>query len=115
MEKEIYERLLLQAEEADSLGLYKIAENTYDVLSKSTPIDNELTSALDFKSHIQREIFQLFIEYANFYNIKDADLVHLDRCADNMTKMFLKEAQLTFGNELISEKELDLPGEEDSE
>jgi len=29
MEKEIYERLLLQAEEADSLGLYKIAENRY--------------------------------------------------------------------------------------
>jgi len=42
-------------------------------------------------------------------------MVHLDKCADNMTKMFLKEAQLTFGNELISEKELNLPGEEDSE
>jgi hypothetical protein len=108
MNKIVYNKLVLQAEEARSRGLTKLAENITSSLSKET---REYTS-IELNDNIKNNLWKLAGQVIEYYNLKSANAEEIDLLLSDFASTLVDGLKDTLHVESADyESETKVPGE----
>ncbi len=91
--KKLYDRLVLQAEEAEKLGMNKIASN---VLETAEPfLENESIeySYADLENDISKDIWKMATRLFNYYQINNIDIKEFNKIVEASAETLLDELE----------------------
>lgn len=110
----IFNKLLLQAEEAKDQKLYKLASGLYSALEDKEPTDNpEIYSYNELNKDIYEGFWKLAFNFIKYYDLNSLDAQKIDETIKILADNFINELELTVGTDcVIGPNELKVPGEE---
>lgn len=109
----IYNKLILQAEEAKEVGLTKLGKAVLSSVG-ATPreSDEEFTITADqMKEKIYENLWKAAMEVLVYHDVESADIQKLDDALAYLTNKFVLEVQAALDVEDIGKLEPKLPGE----
>ena len=114
IDKNIYDRLYAQAEEADDLGFVKLASNLKENLQRLKPEENMVFSSEQLDDNLHKKLWSIAIDTINFYNIKNADALKINETIEFLIPKIIKEIKSSISEDsnVIGSFEPKLPGEE---
>jgi len=74
----IYNKLLLQAEEANDQGLKKLANALYESLADDATKDDEDSSLKELKTEVYNDLWKIATKIAGYYGSESLDAKKLD-------------------------------------
>jgi len=112
--KTLYNKLLLQAEEAKLHGMVKLASDVVNSIDAFSEENAQEYSHDQMESDISSDAWKMATRIFNYYQVKTADIEKLNKiiieCSDNFIKSLEKE--INKSGSLIGKSEPNLPGEE---
>lgn len=109
----IYNKILIQAEEARELGFDKLAE---DVLSVMGPIsrtdDEQITySSAEISKDVHQKLWKIAMDYIKFHDVDSVDIQKIDETLKDLGKTISKNIENALGTSNIGKIEPKLPGQ----
>lgn len=114
LNKTIYNKLVLQAEEArETEGLTKLANHVFDSVGALHAEDLEVYSKKDLKSDIRKQLWKAAVAVISYYDPKSADIQILDEVIADISEEFLEKISSRLPDiDIIGKSEAKIPGEE---
>lgn len=109
----IYNKLLLQAEEAKYKGMTKIASGIVDAIGSSPEYDKVTYSTVELDEDIYRGLWKLAACILKYHDTSSVNVEQLDEVIESMAAKFVDEIELSLeiGGSRIGAIEPILPGE----
>jgi hypothetical protein len=115
LKETMYNKIALQAEEAQDLGLKKLASAISDTLSvyEPRPDDKHINyNHNELKLEVYSGLWKLAFEVIAYHDLKSADVQKIDKSITQMVDKFLGEVEASLQvSGVISPLEEKLPGE----
>lgn len=108
----LYNKLMLQAEEAKEQNMEEIAFNIKEAIGPNFSNELEVYSEYELQSDLQQGLWKLAICALKYYNIESIDAEKLNQTLESVASNFLNEIESILGPEaLLNINESILPGE----
>ena len=109
----IYNKLLLQLEEAKAQGLTKLAEGILGAVGDSPSQTDETYSYAELSDDIHKDLWKLATKVAYYNDLKSIDVEKVDATIVNFASKLLDELERALGTDsvVISPLEPKVPGE----
>lgn len=110
----LYNKLLLQAQEAKDQGLTVLSERILEAIGPQPDDSPAPYSHVELKEDIHRDLWKIASKLFVFYNLASVDALAVDRDIINWTSKTLDELEKTLGVDKVvkGSNEPDLPGED---
>lgn len=111
--KTIYNKLLLQAEEAKEQGMLKLANGILDAIGSYPAEEKEEYSYDKLSEEIHKDMWKVATRLLAYYDIKSVDANLLDKSILSWASKIVNDLELTMGvsNLVKGASEPKLPGE----
>lgn len=113
LNKKIYDRLILQAEEAKELGLQKLADGIVSAMPP-TPVDNEEkynVSEAELNDFVYKQLWKVALNIVSFYDAKSIDVEKISDTLNYLGEKIKNDIERSLGKYgCISDLEEPLPG-----
>jgi hypothetical protein len=109
----IYNKLLLQAEEAESQGLVKLAESIRNAIGEKPENDICFYSYRDLEDDITNKLWELACCVLKYYDLKSVDAQQINSLVESYSSKFLSELEQLLNTDKIKVGPLEpeVPGE----
>lgn len=109
----IYNKLLLQAEEAQEQGFNKLAERVIEAIGSESDDSNNQYSYSEMREDINKDIWKLATHILSFYDINSVDISVLDKTITSFSAKLIDELErsLQVDDKVKGAREPKLPGE----
>lgn len=109
----IYNKLLLQAEEAKEQGMKKLADGILSALTAVPEDENIKYSFSELDEDIYKGLWSLAANVIKYYDIDSVDSEKVNEVIEILSSKFIEELQVSLGieNTLVGPLEPNLPGE----
>jgi hypothetical protein len=91
----IYNKLLLQAEEAKELGLTKLASNINSAIGSMAEEDKNLYSFNELEGNLEKYLWKMSMETIKYYDLESVDVEKLQLVVEAMSEKFIEEINNT--------------------
>jgi len=109
----IYNKLLLQAEEANDQGMVKLANSITEAVGPESKENNEQYSYASLQDDIHTDIWKIAAKLIAYYNPDSVDALKVNEDIITLAEKMTNELELTLGVEKVVRGpfEPSLPGE----
>lgn len=99
----IYNKLLLQAEEAKELEMKKLASGILEAIGSFSSDEQEEFSYEDLKEEIYKDLWKMSSKFIYYYNLDSLDALKLDKTLVSLAEKLTDEIEKTLEvDEVIS-------------
>jgi hypothetical protein len=112
LNKIIYDKMLIQAEEAKFQGLTKLASNVFEALGSTPDEENASYSKSELVEDIEKDIWKAVTNVLSYHDIDSADAEALDEIVSDLSQKLLEEVESKLDAGGLSSKEEKVLGEE---
>jgi hypothetical protein len=89
----IYNKLMLQAKEAEAQGLVKLAHNIFGVICGS-PDDEKIQYSIgEMQDEVQQELWKLASNVLKYYDTQSVDALKLNGVIELLTDKFIEDVK----------------------
>lgn len=104
----LYNKLLLQAEEAEKRGMIKLAE----AVKESVDLNSDEYSYDQLQDDIHQDMWKIASKILTYYDINSVDIEKLDKSLESWATKLVDDLEITLDtNHLKSPMEPKIPGE----
>lgn len=108
----IYNKLLLQAQEAKDQGMVKLASSVLNCIGALPEEDKVQYSLYNLESDVHKEMWKVAASVLKYHDLTSVDIERLDSVIESFASKFVVELEENLGVEsLIGKLEEKLPGQ----
>ena len=107
----IYNKLLLEAEEANELGLNKLASSVINAIGDSPEENNITYSHNQLQEDVKSEMWKVATHLFQYHNMNSLDSKKTDEILESLASKFIKDLEYHLDLSPIGKLEERLPGE----
>jgi len=109
----IYQKLLLQAEEAKHQGMNKLASGILNAIGPHPEEDVSEYAYTALGEDVHKEMWKLATNVINYYGVESIDAERLNTVIESLAEKFVNELEVSFGVDSLVKGPLEpkLPGE----
>ena len=107
----VYRRLLLQAEEAKEIGLYKLASGVLNSIGPVPEDENLSYSYGELQKDIYEGMWKLAANVMKYRDINSVDIQKVDEVLETFTNNLIASVEETLGTDMIGPLDPKVPGE----
>lgn len=112
----IYNKLILQAEQAKEFNMDKLANNILETIgsvSKDSSEELEKYAFTELEDDVSRLLWKIAYRVMDYYNLESADVKKIESCIDDLTEKVVEEFKHSMSvEENFGEKEPKVIGED---
>lgn len=114
LNKTIYNKLLLQAEEAREQGMEKLAHSILNSIGSYPEEGPSSYSYLDLKEEIHNDLWKIATKMASYYDLDSTDAIAINTAIESIASNMIEDLENTLGvqDKVTGPKEPLLPGED---
>ena len=109
----VYEKLILQAEEAKHLNMPKLANGIFGALTASPETENVTYSWGELHSDVYQDLWKVATNVIKYYNLESVNAEKVDESIEILANKFISELEFSLGVKkgTIGPLEPKIPGE----
>lgn len=99
LNKTVYNKLLLQAQEAKELGLKKLSNIIFNNIGSVPKEDTEIDSfsSLQLKEKVHSSLWKIALDVIKYHDLESVDIQKIDEILVNLAEQVLSEVEVSLG------------------